>query len=182
MTQHTCAHPHCLFEGTFPAPVDPRNLRKRQYFCQAHIKEFNKAWNGLKGFNPDDIFNMQQGVTWERPTWSLGVNGSSIHSQHHSDVFETANDLFNFFRQRQKDTTSTTDTTTGAEKALPADVEEACHIFAMRPPFEPKILKQKYHALIKENHPDKHGGNEQAEELVKRINVSYQILSEYIPL
>lgn len=172
---HTCAWPDCTLEGTFPAPKDPRDLRLRQYFCQAHIREFNKRWNGLDGFHPEEIFRMQNvGPSWDKPTWNMGMGDA--RSETRSTPFSNADDLFEFFQQRIRREGQGSATTLEGE--LPADVREAMVILNVQQPLEQAMLKKQYLGLVKQHHPDvnKSAG---AEEHIKRINVAYKILADY---
>ena len=38
------------------------------------------------------------------------------------------------------------------------------------------IVKKQYKQLVKENHPDKNGGDENAEERLKDINLAYSLI------
>ncbi|MDD9920044.1 MAG: J domain-containing protein, partial [Alphaproteobacteria bacterium] len=159
----TCNWPDCNDEGEFKAPCDPRDLSKYQYFCKAHIKEFNKRWNGLEGFNENEIFSMQHGAaTWHRPTWKMGVN-----DKNYTSLFETAEDLYSFFKKRQSEQQPQSDS-----QQLPKDVREACYIFKLDAPLTGKPLKSRYLELVKENHPDKNPDSTQAEDNIKKINVA----------
>ena len=170
MTQ--CAWPNCENEGTFPAPINPRNLRERQYFCQQHIREFNKQWNGLAGFNPLEINALHDtAVTWLRPTRPLGENPNYAADLH----FETADELRKFFEKRTQVAAARNTTA----RKLPPDVEDACAIMALPAPLAEQPLKRHYLKLMKEHHPDKHGGASEAEEFVKKLNVAYQILQTW---
>ncbi|MCP5405444.1 MAG: DnaJ domain-containing protein [Pseudomonadaceae bacterium] len=171
---HTCAWPDCSLEGSFPAPKDPRDLRLRQYFCQTHIREFNKRWNGLEGFHPDDIFKMQNvGPSWDKPTWTVGVSPTSEAAK--SAPFANADDLFDFFQQRIKQKASPS---AAAPLVLPPDVKEALVIFNIEQPLPAAPLKKHYLALVKQHHPDVNK-SATAEEHLKRINVAYKILADY---
>lgn len=170
---HTCAWPECTAEGTFPAPRDPRNLQTRQYFCQPHIKEFNKRWDGLKGFSPDEMFRMQNGgPSWDKPTWKMGLKGHG--EQAAGSPFGNAQDLFEFFQHR----TATEGRAAPRALVLPADVKEACVIFNIDAPLDETTLKKQYLALVKQHHPDVNK-SAHAEEHIKRINVAYKILTAY---
>ena len=173
-----CSFKNCKAEGTFPAPKDPRNIGERQYFCAEHIKEFNKKWNGLAGMSDDEIFAMQQKATWDRPTWKFGTGSESFNKA--QATFKDAEALYRFFMNRQKEQVrggfhADQDNT----QQLPPDVTEACVIFNIEPPFDAKKLKAKYLSLMKKHHPDRNRGDEKAEEMVKKINVAYQILKDY---
>ena len=191
MNKHICAHPECTLEGTFPAPRDPKNIYDRQYFCQTHIAEFNKKWNGLTGMSEDDIFSMQTKSTWERPTQPFGVHGENARKAQFS--FGTSDDLYAFFKQRQKrefldslkygkNEETPFEKETEKKQDLPPDVQESCSIFNIELPIESKKLKSTYLQLIKKHHPDKNAGSKKAEEHVKRINVAYQILKDFMGL
>jgi hypothetical protein len=177
---NTCAHANCGKEGTFPAPRDPRNLGTRQYFCAEHIKEFNKNWNGLNGFNETEIFSLQHGAaTWNRPTWTLGVNKTAPNAPKLN--FSSAEELLKFFREREvKEAKVKKMTGTArARLTLPADVKEACGIFTIPEPMSGAQLRARYLELVKQHHPDVNKGSSDSEETLKRINVAYQILERY---
>lgn len=174
---HTCAHPHCELEATFPAPRDPRNISERQYFCEAHIKEFNKKWNGLQGFSEDDIHAMEDKATYNRPTWKFGIHGASARGAQLN--LESADDLFAFFKARRMEEIAK-GRAQGSGPSLPPDVKESCAVLGVEPPLNGAALKKKYLSLMKKHHPDVNQGNPQAEEMVKKINVAYQILGDYI--
>jgi hypothetical protein len=168
-----CSHPECELDGEFPAPKDPRNLAARQYFCQAHIKEFNKRWNGLNGFDQEEIFSMQHGAaTWNRPTWKMGVHTPADYN----NTFKTADDLYRFFKQRRVDEAKVIQPPTPRE--LPPDVMEACRIFAVAEPVGGKRLKRRYLDLVKKHHPDV-SQEDTAAETIKKINVAYRILEDF---
>lgn len=171
---HICAWPHCTLEGSFPAPKDPRDLRLKQYFCKEHIREFNKRWNGLEGFHPDEIFRMQNtGPSWDKPTWNLGLNDA--RGEPRTSPFASADDLFEFFQQR----VAREGKHAAPALELPADVKEAMVILNVQPPLEQLVLKKQYLGLVKQHHPDvnKSAG---AEEHIKKINVAYKILTAYV--
>lgn len=180
-----CAWPECKEEGTFVAPKNAHDIYDRQYFCQPHIKEFNKRWNGLEGMSSDDIFSMQTKSTWNRPTQRFGIHGISARAAQFE--FKNADDLFTFFKQRQQEESIKKQyvfeeplSKDNAEIIIPADVAEACSIFSVELPIDTAKLKKKYLSLMKKHHPDFNQGNKKHEDHVKKINVSYQIIQDYI--
>lgn len=177
-----CAWPDCQEEGTFAAPKSAKDIYDRQYFCANHIKEFNKHWNGLDGMSQDDIFSMQTKATWERPTQRFGIHGVSAKTANFT--FESAEDLFKFFKQRQKEETIKKAygfyQETKEEDDLSPDVKEACSILGVDLPLEFTALKKKYLSLMKKHHPDLNKGSKQQEDHVKKINVAFQIIQDYI--
>lgn len=178
---HTCAWPGCSAEGTFAAPKSPHNLRERQYFCQPHIKEFNKSWNGLNGLSQDQIIRMQYGgAAWDKPTWSMAVNGARFKATAETP-FASAQDLYQFFRNRvakEGPNGGRVDGPLPDTRVLPADVKEACAIFSIEQPLAEATLKKRYHSLVKQHHPDVNKSAD-AEEHIKRINVAFKILTDF---
>jgi len=175
---HTCAWPNCPEEGTFPAPRNPRDLSQRQYFCQPHIKEFNKRWNGLEGFSENEIYGMQDGTAvWQRPTWSIGLNGAGATDARVEHPFTNADDLFGFFKNRVA--RERAGESLPSTRHLPADVKESCAIFGIEQPLEATLLKKRYISLMKQHHPDVNKSAENAANQTKRINVAYRILTDY---
>jgi hypothetical protein len=175
-----CAWPYCTNEGKHQAPSDPRNLRKRILLCDEHIVPYNKSWNGLEGFNADEIFDMQHNPAWDKPTWKLGEKqdmGESVFSfSHGSDKNIHGHDFFS---------EETQDGTTGRFSqniAMPPQVVEAMDIIGVEEPLELIKLKKAYKNKVKENHPDRTTNKSQAEEKLKEINLAYQKLNKYLKL
>jgi hypothetical protein len=176
-----CVWPNCENEGTFAAPKNTQDIYDRQYFCQDHIKEFNKKWNGLDGMTDDDIFSMQTKSTWDRPTKRFGIHGVSAKTAQFD--FADAEDLFKFFKQRQKEETIKKVYGFEEEKSLEKlspDVKEACSILGVNMPIDFISLKKKYLSLMKKHHPDLNKGSKKEEDHVKKINVAFQIIQDYI--
>jgi hypothetical protein len=169
-----CCWPACEEEGTFPAPVDPRNLQRKQHFCAAHIKEFNKRWNGLEGFTEGEIYTLQEPTSsWQRPAWGQTLQGQPGAKE---KVFANAADLHGFFNSRlARELNGEARTPT---RKLPADVQAACRIFSIEFPLAETQLKPRYLSLAKQYHPDINKAADAAE-MTKRINVAYKILLDY---
>ncbi|TMJ59762.1 MAG: J domain-containing protein [Alphaproteobacteria bacterium] len=54
--------------------------------------------------------------------------------------------------------------------------DQALAVFDIEPPFTVVRLKARYKVLVKEHHPDAHGGDKAAEERLKIINQAYATL------
>ncbi len=168
-----CCWPDCDAEGTFSAPVDPRNLKRRQYFCAKHIKEFNKRWNGLDGFTESEIYTLQEPTaSWQRPGWGEQLRGQPSKAE----AFASAQDLHAFFNSRLA--RELNGERPAPRRALPADVQAACRIFSLEQPQTEALLKPRYLRLVKQYHPDVNKAADAAE-MIKRINVAYKILIDY---
>ena len=98
--------------------------------------------------------------------------------------FKSAEELFGFFRERCAQRAAQErayDRKKHFEnKSMPPDVEEACVIFNIERPVPKNDLKRRYIQLVKKHHPDVNKGDEQADDFIKRINVAYRILDDYL--
>jgi len=54
--------------------------------------------------------------------------------------------------------------------------DQALAVFDLDPPFTAVNLKARYKVLVKQHHPDAHGGDKAAEEKLKIINQAYATL------
>ena len=73
-----CEHSECDEIGEFRAPKSRSDIRCYLWFCLAHVREYNRAWNYFQGMSQDEIEAYQHSSnTWHRPTWVMGVNGTA---------------------------------------------------------------------------------------------------------
>lgn len=176
-----CAWPYCKNEGTFQAPCDPRDLRKRILLCNKHIIDYNKRWNGLDGFTSEEIFNMQGNPAWDKPTWKIGekqkMNEAIFNFTHGSDKRIHGHDFFSDEVDIE-----------GAQRKMsqnmmiPPQVLEAMDILGVEEPLEVVKVKRAYKKLVKANHPDLTEHKIKAEEKLKEINDAYHKLKKYLKL
>lgn len=178
-SRRCCAWPLCENEAMFPAPCDPHNLNKRIYLCKEHISLYNKSWNGLKGFSSDEIFNMQQNPTWDKPTWELGKKQ------------EFQEEIFSFTHGREKNfrgfdylgedfDLGDISNYKGSLTTLPEKALDAMRILGIEEPLEEKKIKKAYKKQVKEKHPDIVKDKVKAEIELKEVNSAYHYLKEYL--
>ena len=139
-----------------------------QWFCLEHVRAFNAAWNYHEGLAPEDMEQeYRSAATWDRPTWPLGDDPSKGPGPKFHRPF---NDPFDMFDQDEP-----TRRKPGAEK--PDDLGDALDVLNLGFPFTEDELRTRYKALVKENHPDRHGGCPEAEQRMKQINAAYSTLT-----
>lgn len=173
-----CAHPGCTLEGEYPAPADPRNYKKRIYFCLEHVKEYNKAWNGLEGMTSDEIFTMQVGGHWNRPTWQMGLGSFSYKA---ATAHQRTADPYAMFGERTTDPSK--DQAHKKEEqpsaTLPGQIRRACQTLGITTVKDLDIIKKAYRAQVKLHHPDLNQDAKDAGTRIKNINEAYKILMTY---
>lgn len=160
-----CEAANCREEGAFPAPKSRDNIRDYHYFCLDHVRAYNKQWNYFSGLGGAALEQaIRDASTWERPSWKFGTGGKTAPSP---DDFT---DVFGFF----EDETASPQAARAAQ--LPAEERAAWAVFAIDPTDDIKQVTKRYKQLVKQHHPDRHQGDQAAEEKLKEINLAYSYL------
>ena len=156
-----CAADGCLQEGSYPAPRSRSALRDYLWFCLKHVREYNKSWNYYEGLQGAALeAEIRRATTWERPSWKFATGKPSENS------FDDPLGLFDFENR----------TVDMAERQIPPEERRAWRILQLSPITDINIVKKQYKRLVKQNHPDKNGGDAAAEERLKDINLAYSLI------
>lgn len=165
-----CDHPGCEGGGEFRAPHSRLELDRYFWFCLEHVRAYNAAWNYYAGMSEGEIeAHIRQDTVWQRPTWKLG--------QRHTPFGERVRDPFGF-QNGYANGHANGHRHNGSDRVARATsaCEQALAVFDIEPPFTAVRLKARYKVLVKEHHPDAHGGDKVAEEKLKIINQAYATL------
>ncbi len=173
-----CDFSECTQQGTYRAPKSPNRLNEYFWFCLDHVREYNKSWNYYAGFNDAEVENsIRQSTIWDRPSWPFGTRRETKHGfrgAKFSDPFGLFEDATEWKFKGQK----------SAERsknyAIPSAEANAFKIMGIQPPVTVGELKSRYKHLVKLNHPDRHGGDKEAEERLKLINEAYTTLKSFL--
>lgn len=159
-----CALPNCRAHGLYPAPRSRTQFKPYLWFCLEHVRAYNAGWDFYSGMSPDEIEReIRRDTVWRRPSWPLGEN-KLLNTE---DIFG----LFGEAHGGQKETAVNWGLTPEAAAAL-------VH-FSLSPPVTLVDIKARYKQLVKENHPDSHGGDRAFEEKLKIINLAYDTLVQF---
>jgi hypothetical protein len=171
-----CESPGCPEEGAHPAPKAPDRLREYFWFCKEHAREYNAAWNFCRGLDQAGIDRMiRQDTVWGRPTWPLGMQADARKRKEKpgrswGDI--DVEDMSTLFGE-------------GGPNAFRAEPDTpppggselwALRVLELSRPLTLTALKARYKELAKLLHPDVNGGDVEAEERFKRINLAYATL------
>lgn len=160
-----CDHPGCPEAGLFRAPADRLRLREYKWFCLAHVRAYNAAWDFYKGLNPSEIeHEIRSDNGWQRPTWPLGRLGGRL------DPALLRDPLGLFFHE------SDAAPRRPKREEAPAELRAALDVMGLGWPADQPMLKARYKDLAKRFHPDANGGDRAAEEKLKDINRAYSLL------
>ena len=159
-----CEAKGCNEEGVFPAPRSRSALRDYRYFCLDHVRDYNKRWNYFSGMEGAALEQaIRSAATWERPSWKFGTGGAAPKP----DQFD---DVFGFFESETRPSSE------AILDQLDPEERKAWALFSLDPTASKDQIKQQYNKLVKQHHPDRHGGDPKAEEKLKEINLAYSLL------
>ena len=176
-----CAWAGCTAAGVYRAPKD-RTLSDYVMYCLDHVRAFNAKWDFHIHMTPADIeAEIRRMVTWDRPTWPLGSNGTGPGAKK-ARAWSTADirdplDLGagSAFDPKLKKTVR--QKSWAVDQGLKPDERKALRVLDLEGPLTLADLKRRYKELVKQHHPDTHGGSAEAENRMKMINAAYQLLS-----
>jgi len=161
----------CGGVGEYKAPISRTSLDEYIWLCLAHVVEYNKAWDYLKGMKEEEIFDFQKSsVIGHRPTWKFGVGQKS------QDEF-----IREVFTNLYYTTTPSEDKVKSAKynkRPLSPKERKALDVLGLDGPVDMSDLKKRYKELVKLNHPDVNQKNPGAEEKFKKIQEAFNVLKK----
>jgi hypothetical protein len=146
-------------------------LQDYWWFCLDHVRAYNSAWDYYKGMTPGQIeAQLRADTSWQRPTWPLGRLGARLDEDLLRDPLHVLNAGMNGGAGRAGGQPRE-----GASVA-PAEMREPLATLGLHWPLTMDELKHRYHELAKRHHPDANGGDRDAEDRLKTINLAYAAL------
>jgi len=170
-----CEAEGCRRKAECRAPKGPDKLDEFYWFCAAHARDYNRAWNFFDGMSADQAAAFRDSAIFgHRPTWKLGQNA------HAFDAARTAargprpfRDPFDLFGDA-KDAGSEAEAPRG--RAVSRLQSRAFQSLSLSPEASADEIKRRYKLLVKRFHPDANGGDRSAEEKLQDVIKSYEIL------
>ncbi|MGE3784447.1 MAG: J domain-containing protein [Alphaproteobacteria bacterium] len=168
-----CDHPGCDAGGDFRAPKSRLELDRYYWFCLDHVRAYNLSWNYYAGMSSSEIeAEIRRDTVWQRPSWRLGERHGPGPRIIDPFRFYAGNEYGSDHRAGNGRDRHAGDAQARAVSAR----EQALAVFDIEPPFTAVRLKARYKTLVKQHHPDAHGGDKEAEEKLKIINQAYATL------
>ncbi len=166
--------PGCGAPGEYRAPKSRDSLNDYWWFCLDHVRAYNASWDFYKGMTPGQIeAQLRADTSWQRPTWPLGRLGARLDDDLLRDPLHPLNAGFGRghgpARPREPGQN-------GSGHGTPAEMREPLATLGLEWPLTMDELKQRYHELAKRHHPDANGGDREAEDRLKTINLAYATL------
>ena len=163
--KNICEWENCKVIGEFKAPTEKDNSKNFKWLCEDHIKLFNKNWNYFEGMSQNEIENfLKSDLTWHRPTQKF----SSVDNFFNILWNNALSDKFKIFEKEDRIHIYN-------EKLCERD-KDAFRIIGLKFDADWTVIQKKFKTLVKKFHPDKHSGNKQYEDKLKKITLAYSHL------
>ena len=164
--KNICEANNCKKVGICKAPLEKDNSKNFKWLCEEHIKLFNKNWNYFEGMSQSEIENfIKSDLTWHRPTQQFG----SIDNFFNILWNNILSDKFKFFKEEESIHINN-------NKKLCEKDKDAFRIMELEFSTDWTNIQKKFKTLVKKFHPDKHSGNKQYEDKLKKITLAYSHL------
>lgn len=161
-----CAVEGCENSGSHTVLLNPKNPRDRAHMCLDHAQVHNKKLDYFKNMERHEIENeIKKDTVWRLPTWPL--RGDYRRLFIHSSV-----ESF-YGRPMEKPAAA-------SAVVFPPEIEEAANVMGITLPITLSALKKTYKEKVKQNHPDLNQNKQGAEEELKKINIAYKTLCDYL--
>jgi hypothetical protein len=159
--------PGCEAFGEYRAPKSRRDLKNYWWFCLEHVRAYNSTWDYYKGMSPGEIeAQLRADTSWQRPSWPLGRLGHAAAWD--EELLRDPLHLLASGRIRRG--------SARPPQQTPPELREPLAALGLSWPTTLDAVKTRYKELAKRHHPDANGGNRDAEERLKTINLAYATL------
>jgi len=167
-----CDWPGCANAGTHRAPKG--RLREREYwrFCLEHVRDYNQSYNYFAGMSEEAVARYQKdAVTGHRPTWKMGINGTTDRFQ----GGETPIDPFDVMREFGGGRARPERPKPEARPVHNAE-RKAFDTLGLETDAAAEEIKARFKELVKRHHPDANGGDRSTEDRLVAIIQAYNHL------
>ena len=164
--KNICEWNSCNEVGKCKAPMERDNSKNFRWLCENHIKLFNKKWNYFDGMSQNEIEDfLKSDLTWHRPTQKFGSTDNFFNILWNNALSEK----FKFIKEEGSENINN-------RKKLCEKDKDAFRIMELEFNDDWTTIQKKFKTLVKKFHPDKHSGNKQYEDKLKKITLAYSHL------
>jgi len=162
-----CYKKGCLNPGVYKAPKSKNEIKNYIWFCEDHIKSYNKEWNYCKDMTQKEIEkHIQLDTIGWRPTWNFST--TSLKFKNFEKLFSN---YFNFFKKKNEGKINKNNSLLkNALKILKINNKDITF----------QLIETKYKKLVKKYHPDKNKGDKKYEEKLKKINQAFEEIKKQL--
>ncbi|MEM7525111.1 MAG: J domain-containing protein [Pseudomonadota bacterium] len=174
--ERKCDWRGCSNPGRFRAPKSPNELNDYHWYCQDHIRDFNKNWNYFADWSEEELEAQRRAdMSWERPTWKLGQkpirpDGPQAHSDGQAwrrfgfqDPMEVLGENATINPGGREDSHRV------RQRLLPKNEQSALEILGCTAEQTRAEIRTRFRALVKDLHPDMNGGQRSDEDRLRDV-------------
>jgi hypothetical protein len=165
-----CEAPGCVGPGNCRVAKSPRNLSEYLWYCAAHARLHNEAWDFFKDMDDDEIQRFREdALTGHRPTWQLGKRAAKARMGQ-SRLGDVKDGHALFAEDGETGTVRRPERHLTRLQIIAMDTLQLAHNATLIE------IKARYKELVKRFHPDANGGDRGAEERLKQVIKAYGVL------
>ncbi len=168
--------PGCSERAGYRAPRSRQTLNAYFWFCLDHVRDYNAHWDYYKGMTPGQIeAHLRADVSWNRPSWRLGhLGGTATLDEDH------LLDPLGLLRGVSDGGGRTRHRGPKPMDERPEALRQPLDALGLGWPVSLAEVKSRYKDLARRHHPDANGGDRNAEERFKTINIAYTALRQHL--
>jgi hypothetical protein len=164
-----CEAPDCVGPGNCRVAKSPNNLNEYFWYCAAHARVHNEAWDYFKGMDDNEIRKFREdALTGHRPTWQLGKRAAKARMG--QTPLGAVRDSHAMFDGDASEGPRRPERHLTRLQIMAFDTMQLAHNATLIE------IKARYKELVKRFHPDANGGDRGAEERLKQVIKAYGVL------
>jgi hypothetical protein len=172
--ERRCEAKDCVGPGNCRVAKSPKNLSEYIWYCPAHARAHNEAWDYFKGMDDSDIQKFRdEAMFGHRPTWPLGKRAAKARTG-----TRTQNPLHDSHALFEDDANGNPTGPRRPERQLTRLQVMAMDTLQLAHNATLIEIKARYKELVKRFHPDANGGDRGAEERLKQVIKAYGVLRQ----
>ena len=150
--------------GEFKAPS--KKGGKILWFCEDHVKEYNKKWDFFEGMSQNEIEDfIFKDIVGHRKTQKFGSRDNFFHKLWNNAIEDELLNLSKFKKSISQENQEFTEKQIIALKKM-----------ELKPNISWIAIKEQFKKLVKKYHPDMNAGDKKYEEKLKEITIAYSYL------
>jgi len=150
--------------GEFKAPS--KKGGKTLWFCEDHVKEYNKKWDFFEGMSQNEIEDfIFKDIVGHRKTQKFGSRDNFFHKLWNNAIEDELLNLSKFKKAISQENQEFTEKQILALKKM-----------ELKPNISWIAIKEQFKKLVKKYHPDMNAGDKKYEEKLKEITIAYSYL------
>ena len=159
-----CDWNSCDKLGEFKAPAKKDD--KVLWFCEEHVREYNKKWDFFEGMSQDEIEDfIFKDIVGHRKTQKFGSRDNFFYKLWNNAIEDELLNISKFKKTLSHENQKYTEKQIKALKKM-----------ELKPNISWITIKEQFKKLVKKYHPDMNAGDKKYEEKLKEITIAYSYL------